>query len=136
MRLTIIRPELLKPQTWYWEGSTPLTPYAQHTISVSVYADRDLFQLKTTVQVKLSGVETVRTVFTGIKEVTLPGMEAATISELMGSALVEKLLSTQRPFLLLCEQDGQWKHVMENVLTALSLKCIWKVAQSSRLLVG
>ena len=115
---------MIDSQVWGWQGSTVLTPYAKHAISVSVCADGNKYCLNVCVKATISGVEKVRTVFEMTEGASLPGMKAETVAALIGQEMVHRLLHIKRPLMLLSRHDRQWSEALHGVLASLALHCI------------
>jgi hypothetical protein len=115
---------MIDSNVWDWQGSTVLTPYAEHTVSVSVFADGNRYCLDVAVKATIRGVEKVRTVFEMTECASLPGMKAAPIAAAIGQETVAQLLRIKRPLLLLSRHDQQWLQVVHAVIATLALQCI------------
>lgn len=115
---------MIDSKIWCWQGSTVLTPYAQHDVAVSVCADGNKYCLNICVQAKVDGVDQVRTVFEMTEGASLPGMKAETIAAFIGQEMVHLLLRIKRPLMLLSRHDRQWLEALNGVLASLALHCI------------
>jgi hypothetical protein len=115
---------MVDSQVWCWQGSTVLTPYAKHAISVSVGAEGNRYCLHVSVKATVCGVDKVRTVFEITEGAALPGMKAETVAALIGQEMVSLLMQIKRPLVLLSRHDRQWLEALHGVLASLALHCI------------
>jgi hypothetical protein len=115
---------MVNSKVWRWQGSTVLTPYAEHAVSVAVCADGNKYCLDISVKAMVCGVDKARTVFEMTEGAILPGMQAETIAALIGQEMVSLLMQIKRPFMLLSRHDRQWLEALHGVLASLALHCI------------
>jgi hypothetical protein len=115
---------MVDSKVWNWHGSTVLTPYAKHAVSVSVCADGNRYCLNILVKATICGVDKVRTVFEMTEGASLPGMKADAVAAVIGQEMVQRLLQIKRPLLLLSRHDREWLEALHGILASLALHCI------------